>query len=84
VSVRAGILVTGTEVLTGRVADRNGPWLAERLEEAGVDLAHVLITGDCREDLHAALRFMAAAGAAADVAGGGCGGSAGRGVQGGA
>ena len=30
---RAGILVTGTEVLTGRVTDRNGPWLAERLKE---------------------------------------------------
>jgi len=33
VSVRAGIVVTGTEVLTGRVSDRNGPWLAERLRE---------------------------------------------------
>ena len=40
-SVRAGIVVTGTEVLTGRVSDRNGPWLAERLRELGVDLAHI-------------------------------------------
>ena len=31
---RAGIVVTGTEVLTGRVTDRNGPWLAERLRDA--------------------------------------------------
>ena len=31
VTPRAGIVVTGTEVLTGRVRDRNGPWLAERL-----------------------------------------------------
>ena len=31
VGKRAGIVVTGTEVLTGRVADANGPWLAERL-----------------------------------------------------
>ena len=30
-SARAGIIVTGTEVLTGRVSDRNGPWLAEQL-----------------------------------------------------
>ncbi len=59
-NVRAGIVVTGTEVLTGRVADRNGPWLADRLEELGVDLAHVAIVGDRREDLLAALRFMAA------------------------
>ena len=34
---RAGILVTGTEVLTGIIADRNGPWLSERLYELGVD-----------------------------------------------
>ena len=31
VSARAGIVVTGTEVLTGRVQDRNGPWLADHL-----------------------------------------------------
>ncbi|WP_278257557.1 molybdopterin-binding protein [Nocardioides convexus] len=34
-TARAGIVVTGTEVLTGRVVDRNGPWLAERLREPG-------------------------------------------------
>ncbi len=58
-STRAGIVVTGTEVLTGRVADRNGPWLADRLEELGVDLAQIAIVGDRREDLLAALRSMA-------------------------
>ena len=36
-SARAGIVVTGTEVLTGRVSDRNGPWLSDRLRELGVD-----------------------------------------------
>ena len=45
-SARAGIVVTGTEVLTGRVADRNGPWLSERLRELGVDLAHTIVVGD--------------------------------------
>jgi nicotinamide-nucleotide amidase len=59
-SARAGIVVTGTEVLTGRVADRNGPWLADRLEELGVDLAQIAIVGDRREDVLAALRAMAA------------------------
>ena len=29
-SLRAGILVTGTEVLTGIISDRNGPWVSER------------------------------------------------------
>jgi nicotinamide-nucleotide amidase len=57
---RAGIVVTGTEVLTGRVRDRNGPWLSERLFEQGIDLAHTLIVGDRPSDMEAALRFMAA------------------------
>ena len=44
--VRAGILVTGTEVLTGIITDRNGPWLSERLVEHGVDAAMIQIVGD--------------------------------------
>ncbi len=71
--VRAGIVVTGTEVLTGRVADRNGPWLADRLEELGVDLAHTTIVGDRREDMLAALGFMAAQGLAVVLTSGGLG-----------
>ena len=39
--VRAGILVTGSELLTGQVHDRNGPWVAERLGALGVEVAHV-------------------------------------------
>ncbi len=56
---RAGIVVTGTEVLTGRVTDRNGPWLADRLLELGVELAHITICGDRPGDITAALRFLA-------------------------
>lgn len=58
-TARAGIVVTGTEVLTGRVRDRNGPWLAEELRVAGVDVAHVVVVGDRREDLLQALGFLA-------------------------
>jgi nicotinamide-nucleotide amidase len=58
-AARAGILITGTEVLTGRVRDRNGPWLSDRLLEAGVDLAHIAIVGDRPADMRAALGFMA-------------------------
>lgn len=58
-SARAGIVVTGTEVLTGRVQDRNGPWLADRLLELGVELAHTTICGDRPGDIAAALRFLA-------------------------
>ena len=59
-AVRAGIVVTGTEVLTGRVQDRNGPWLSDRLLEQGVELAHITICGDRPEDIEAQLHFMAA------------------------
>jgi nicotinamide-nucleotide amidase len=57
---RGGILITGTEVLSGRVRDRNGPWLAARLFELGVDLAHTTIVGDRPGDMQAALGFLAA------------------------
>ena len=59
---RAGIVVTGTEVLTGRVTDRNGPWLAERLKELGVDVAYTTIVGDRPGDMEDVLRFMAGEG----------------------
>lgn len=59
VSARAGIVVTGTEVLTGRIQDLNGPWLADRLLELGVELAHITMCGDRRGDIEAQLRFLA-------------------------
>ena len=71
--MRAGIVVTGTEVLTGRIADRNGPWISERLAELGVDVAHILVVGDRPDDLDAALRFMAAEGMDLIVTSGGLG-----------
>jgi nicotinamide-nucleotide amidase len=57
--VRAGIVVTGTEVLTGRIADKNGPWVSERLADLGIKVAHILIVADRPDDLEAALRFLA-------------------------
>ena len=54
---RAAIIVTGTEVLTGRVADRNGPWLAEQLRVDGVDVSYILVVGDRADDLRTALPF---------------------------
>ncbi|MBA2764952.1 MAG: competence/damage-inducible protein A [Thermoleophilaceae bacterium] len=72
-SVRAGIVVTGTEVLTGRVRDRNGPWVGEQLSELGVDLAHITICGDRPEDMEAQLRFLAGEGVEVIVTSGGLG-----------
>jgi nicotinamide-nucleotide amidase len=73
VSARAGIVVTGTEVLTGRVQDRNGPWIADRLLELGVELAHITICGDRSHDIEAQLRFMADEGVDLIVTSGGLG-----------
>ena len=70
---RAGIVVTGTEVLTGRVTDRNGPWLAEQLRLLGVDVGHVVVVGDRPEDLHEALAFLAGTGVALVITTGGLG-----------
>ena len=72
-SARAGIVVTGTEVLTGRVQDRNGPWIADRLLELGVELAHITICGDRPEDIEAQLRFLADEGVDLIVTSGGLG-----------
>ncbi len=57
-STRAGILVTGTEVLSGIISDRNGPWLSARLRERGIDLAHLIVVGDRSQDMLAALEFL--------------------------
>jgi nicotinamide-nucleotide amidase len=73
VGIRAGVVVTGTEVLTGRVADRNGPWLAEKLRELGVDIGHVVVVGDRPDDLWGALDFLAGTGVALIVTSGGLG-----------
>ncbi len=72
-SARAGIVVTGTEVLTGRVADANGPFLADQLLDLGVELAHIAICGDRPDDIAAALRFLAGEGVDLIITSGGLG-----------
>ena len=72
-SIRAGIIVTGTEVLTGRTADRNGPWVSEQLDQLGIEVAHITCVGDRPEDLGSALEFLAAQGMNLIVTTGGLG-----------
>lgn len=71
--IRAGIVVTGTEVITGRISDSNGPWVSERLAERGVEVAHILVVADRPDDLKAALEFMAEQGMDLIVTTGGLG-----------
>jgi nicotinamide-nucleotide amidase len=73
VSLRAAIVVTGTEVLGGRVTDRNGPWLSERLSELGVDPVLITVVGDRPADMVEQLRHAAALGVDLVVTSGGLG-----------
>jgi nicotinamide-nucleotide amidase len=73
VSARAAIVVTGTEVLSGRVRDRNGPWVSERLNELGVDLVHVTVVGDRPADMLSALEWCGSLGVELVVTSGGLG-----------
>ncbi len=66
-------MVTGTELLSGLITDRNGPWLAQRLGELGVEVAHLVCVGDRPADLAAALRFLADQGVELIVTSGGLG-----------
>jgi nicotinamide-nucleotide amidase len=72
-SPRAAVLVTGTELLSGRRADRNGPWLARRLRAAGIELAQVSIVPDSHDEILRALRAVTADGVDLIVTSGGLG-----------
>lgn len=60
--LKAGIVITGTEVITARIVDRNGPWLSEELRTRGFDVVHITICRDRPEDIRAQLEFMASQG----------------------
>ena len=71
--LRAGIVVTGTEMVNGVVPDRNGPWVSQRLAGLGVAVTHLLTVGDRPGDLLAALEFLRDQGAHLVVTSGGLG-----------
>ncbi len=60
--VRAGILVTGTEVLTATIRDENGPWLSQQLTGLGVELVEILVVADHPGDLTSGLEHMKSVG----------------------
>jgi nicotinamide-nucleotide amidase len=65
--------VTGTEVLTGRIVDRNGPWISERLADRGVEVSQISVVGDRARELEASLRFFEEQGVDLIVTSGGLG-----------
>jgi nicotinamide-nucleotide amidase len=70
---RAAVVVTGSELLTGAISDRNGPWLARELGALGFEVAHVLLVGDRPDDLARALGRAAEDGCELVVTSGGLG-----------
>jgi molybdenum cofactor synthesis domain-containing protein len=56
----AALLIVGSEVLTGAIADANTPWLAKLLTGRGVDLKRVVVVPDDAGEVAAACRDLRA------------------------
>jgi len=57
----AAIVVIGDEILTGKVADSNSPWLLRELFALGVRVRTVRVVGDAVAEIASAVRECAAA-----------------------
>ena len=53
--MRAEIITIGDELLIGQVVDTNSAWMAERLNETGIELYQITSVHDSREHIIAAL-----------------------------
>ena len=69
----AAILVTGSEILMGRIADTNSAFLARELDLHGVRLRRIVAVDDGEEAIRAALRSLLASGVDLVVTSGGLG-----------
>ena len=72
-AVTAAVVVTGDEVLLGRVRDENGPYIARDLEDAGCRVERIVVVGDDPDRLVAAIRSQVVEGTAVVVVTGGLG-----------
>jgi nicotinamide-nucleotide amidase len=70
---RAAVVVTGSELLTGAISDRNGPWISRELAALGFEVAYVQLVGDRPDDLTRALELAAEDGCELVVTSGGLG-----------
>lgn len=71
--VRAGILVTGSEIVQATISDENGPWISRELAGLGVELLAILTVPDHREALLEGLEHLASRGAGLIITTGGLG-----------
>lgn len=72
-TVRAGILVTGSELLQATIRDENGPWLSRQLASFGIELLGIVIVADHREALTLGLEHLESRGADLLITTGGLG-----------
>lgn len=71
--VRAGVIVTGNEVLNATIRDENSPWLSTVLAEQGVALDRVLVVPDDDQAILDALEHLASRGVDLIITTGGLG-----------
>jgi nicotinamide-nucleotide amidase len=71
--LRGAVVVTGSEVLAGRVTDKNGPYVSQQFGDLGVETVGIIQVGDRREDMLRALEQAAAWGVEVIVTSGGLG-----------
>lgn len=68
--MQIGILVTGSEILDGRVAETNSHYLIQALTDAGFEVKHVLSSNDDLNSIIAGLEFLASRVSIAIISGG--------------
>lgn len=67
------MLVTGTEVIDGTVADQNGPWVSAQLDELGIRTEYIVSCRDDRQKIVECLGFLVNSGIDLVVTTGGLG-----------
>ena len=69
--LKAGIVITGNEVFTGRIEDKFAPVLREKMHQYGVELLEVIYTPDDADQISAAICKFKGLGADVVITGGG-------------
>ncbi len=68
--LQVAIVAVGDELLSGRVADANGRWLAQRASALGADVVSIRVAGDAASAVARAVRDAASAAGVVLVCGG--------------
>jgi len=55
-NIKAGIITIGDELLIGQTVDTNSAWMAQRLNDFGIDVIRRVAVGDRKEDILSAIQ----------------------------